>query len=367
MSKIQELNQPIILYGAGYCGAMFLTLLRNINKEPVCFFDKNERKIGKDVFEIPVRKPAPWDTIGGEVEPLVIVCVLDNQRVYPVICTDLRKMGYHNIIHLFDLRENRELFQPLSYMIIYPEREKILKNKVTLDEVSALLCDSLSRQTLDAILDFLMCDSNTQIPAFSLQEQYWDYRIYKPIDNETCIDCGAFNGTVMEQFIAGNPQYIRYIAFEPDPANSSRIEDVCSRRNDGRIDVYGLALGDRHEEVYLKNFMNENSVIVPDGNIKAKCVCLDDYLDQFAPTLIKIDTEGWEKKILTGASRTIQQYKPLIAIAVYHHVEDFWELPLMIHQLLPEHKLYLRSYMNVSETILYAVPVNRMAECLESA
>jgi len=45
-------------------------------------------------------------------------------------------------------------------------------------------------------------------------------------------------------------------------------------------------------------------------------------------------------------------------VAVYHRNEDIFELPLLIRQLCPKYKLYLRHklYYPAWETNLYAVP-----------
>ncbi len=58
---------------------------------------------------------------------------------------------------------------------------------------------------------------------------------------------------------------------------------------------------------------------------------------------------------LVGARKTIQKYKPKLAISVYHKPEDILELPQYILDLVPDYKIALRHYSSIQEeTILYA-------------
>ena len=73
-------------------------------------------------------------------------------------------------------------------------------------------------------------------------------------------------------------------------------------------------------------------------------------------TFIKMDVEGSEKKALLGAKQIVSKYKPKLAICIYHKVEDFWEIPLLIKQLNPEYHIYIRNYEDrIDETVCYAI------------
>jgi hypothetical protein len=73
-------------------------------------------------------------------------------------------------------------------------------------------------------------------------------------------------------------------------------------------------------------------------------------------TLLKIDVEGFEMQVLEGATKLIQREHPKIAIAAYHHENDLIDLANKMMQLYPEYRLYLRSYLNFQEMVLYAIP-----------
>ena len=73
-------------------------------------------------------------------------------------------------------------------------------------------------------------------------------------------------------------------------------------------------------------------------------------------TFIKMDLEGSELRALMGAERIIRQYKPKLAISLYHKPEDIWELPLYILSLNSEYIFFIDHYsVATAETVLYAL------------
>lgn len=70
----------------------------------------------------------------------------------------------------------------------------------------------------------------------------------------------------------------------------------------------------------------------------------------------KMDIEGAEQKALEGAKNIIRAYRPKLAISIYHKADDFYKIPLCIHELVPEYQFYVRHYICFyADTVLYAV------------
>lgn len=73
-------------------------------------------------------------------------------------------------------------------------------------------------------------------------------------------------------------------------------------------------------------------------------------------TFIKMDIEGSELEALKGAKETIKQFKPKLAICVYHKKEDLLEIPQYILSLNPGYKLFLRNAASIpTDVVLYAL------------
>lgn len=87
------------------------------------------------------------------------------------------------------------------------------------------------------------------------------------------------------------------------------------------------------------------------------CIRLDDWCEanQVAPTFIKMDVEGAELDALKGCAKTIQCLKPKLAISIYHSLDQYWDIPLYIHDLVPEYKLFCRKNYRSGDVVIYAI------------
>lgn len=52
---------------------------------------------------------------------------------------------------------------------------------------------------------------------------------------------------------------------------------------------------------------------------------------------IKIDTEGYETKVLKGAKETIKKWKPVVAMSAYHNLNDKEDLPKIMKEICPDY------------------------------
>jgi hypothetical protein len=69
-----------------------------------------------------------------------------------------------------------------------------------------------------------------------------------------------------------------------------------------------------------------------------------------------MDLEGAEVDALYGAKNTIIKNKPKLAISIYHTDEHLYQIPLLIHDWVPEYTLYIRHHSDYTpDTVLYAV------------
>jgi FkbM family methyltransferase len=73
--------------------------------------------------------------------------------------------------------------------------------------------------------------------------------------------------------------------------------------------------------------------------------------------LIKFDLEGGDQNAIRGSLETMKKYRPQLALSIYHEAPDFWEIPNMMIDNLPDYNFYLDTYsFERWETIFYGVP-----------
>lgn len=353
-------NRSVLLYGAGYLGITLLRGFRKIGILPVAFIDANSLKQHTTVEGLPVISPADIRELFGDV--FIVISMYRKDTLFTDIKKMLNDLGHDRVVHVLELRSCRKLMenQPLPVFI---DGSILIENTGAIEAMYDLLDDEISRDTLVSLLRFMFIDVNTPLKAFHINEQYFDYGVYKKMYNERFLDCGAFDGEVMEIFFRNvDFNFEKYVGFEPDPDNFLRLLRRISGMGEDlsdHITALNLALGDKAELLRFENFGQSNSAVSQNGNIEVRAVRLDDIPEAENPTFIKIDVEGYEKQVITGGLNIIRISRPVLAVAVYHKPCDLWQLPLWIHSLFPEYRIYLRSYMNLMETVCYAVPEER--------
>ncbi len=93
------------------------------------------------------------------------------------------------------------------------------------------------------------------------------------------------------------------------------------------------------------------------GTIEVECVRIDDKFYNEEPTYLKFDIEGAELDALSGAEKTIESYKPKLAVCIYHLPDDLWNIPLYLKRKYPFYKFYARTHQfDGLDFVLYAIP-----------
>ena len=180
------------------------------------------------------------------------------------------------------------------------------------------------------------------------------------------VDCGAFVGDTIEEFISQHDGvFHKIIAFEPESRNRLAMEKRVRRLNaewgfsPEQIAVYPYGLSDVSSVSYVRSHCESgifsSLVSTPDDKTEEiQTVALDDFLPE-GFTFLKADIESYEYKMLLGAQKTIRKYRPRLAICIYHNAVDFYSVPLLVKELCPDYRLTVRHHnIDVNDTMLYA-------------
>lgn len=138
-----------------------------------------------------------------------------------------------------------------------------------------------------------------------------------------CIDVGTKNGYLSLR-MSRLAHKGRTLGFEPDPGNYRQTLENLELNPTGNLAIRNTGLGDRPCEARMEMRSAGNSggnriANGGDAGAAVKIDRLDDVLAEigFGPvSLIKVDVEGYELKVLRGSERTLRSFKPLLFVEV---------------------------------------------------
>lgn len=197
----------------------------------------------------------------------------------------------------------------------------------------------------------------------SLDSEYYNTYV-QPEINDIIMDVG------ISDYIEPTHNFAKTIgkngkiyAFEPEPLCFQRAQEQFSQLPACQnIELIKLGLWDKKDKLFITENSGSSSVFYQTDDTTTKNICelttLDDFVEENNINkidFIKMDIEGAEPNALAGSVKTIEKFKPKLAICVYHHNPHLFELILFINSLDLGYEFYLDHHVLwFSETVLYA-------------
>lgn len=187
-------------------------------------------------------------------------------------------------------------------------------------------------------------------------DQYFQDDLIHFNEESVLVDCGAYTGDTLADFLRRGYPFHKYIAYELSRRNYEILAENMRVHGGGtgELVAYNCGVGARHEKIFYSDVVSASAIT--ETGIPGEIVRMSDHLKDERVTFIKMDIEGAERDALTGAAELIRRCRPDLAICVYHSISDLWEIPLMIHDIEPSYRLYMRHHTPlIYETVCYAV------------
>jgi FkbM family methyltransferase len=150
------------------------------------------------------------------------------------------------------------------------------------------------------------------------------------------VDAGAYVGAYT--VLAGGGVGARVIAFEPNPTTFSYLEkNVHLNKLNDLVKPLNYALGNEEGVLRFTDGLGTENFVCPnpgtEKTITVKATTLDKVLENQNPTLLKIDVEGFESKVIAGAGRTLS-HSSLQAIIIerYGNADRYGENEAELHK-----------------------------------
>ncbi|MCM1334665.1 MAG: FkbM family methyltransferase [Bacteroides sp.] len=353
--RLASTEKPIVLYGMGDGADKILAVMAEKGIRPAEFMASDEFVRGQSFHGYRVKKlaeiEAEYDDFFlvicfGSAIPEVMERIARLAERYETVAPDVPVVGGG----LFDG----------AYLTAHESEIK---------EVRALFADDRSREIFDALVYYRLTG---EISALKSAETAKDeaLALLKIGTREIYMDLGAYDGDTVEAFLRlTDKKFEKIYAVEPDRRNYSRMRRRLYSLGSGVFSHYNAAVTEEDGEVVLSRRANRGTAVVaenPPGDTpsqkreRTETVdgrSVDSILNGGRATLIKYDVEGSEAAALRGSAATIAKYKPRLIVSLYHRTEDLVALPLLVRELNPAYKLYLRHhpYIPAWDTNLYCI------------
>jgi FkbM family methyltransferase len=353
-------GRSLVLFGAGGIGRKTLRGLREVGIEPLAFTDNNTALWGTEVNGVPVIPPKEAAARYAQSAAFVVTiwCGEGQDRMRDRTGF-LRGLGCTHIVTFGQLFWK----YPGIYLPHYSAApaHQVHEQAAEVIEAAALWADDASRREYLSQLRWRLAFDFDGLADPVEHPIYFAPDLYSLNPEEVFIDCGAYDGDTVRDFLKlAKGSFRKIVAFEPDPASFRRLSQFVSTLPcKESIELHEAATGAAKGVVRFTGD-GTSAAYVGSGQLSVNCVTLDDALRDLTPTFIKMDIEGAEIDTIRGASRVIHDHGPVLAICSYHKQDHLWNIPRLIHSIRQDYRFYLRPHLiEVWDLVCYAVPGQR--------
>jgi len=357
-----DFANKIVLFGAGGMGRRALAGLRRVGISPLCFADNNPGSQGREIEGIPVLSPAEAANrfATSAVFVITVWSTFSKDRMQDRV-KQLRDLGCQRVVPAgIVFWKYPEEFLPFFPMDL---PHKVLPYSSEIRAALDLFEEPTSREEFIAQLRFRLMMDFDRMGSPKGADAYFQTGLFEMRPQEVFVDCGAFDGDTISDFLRiQGASFREIVAFEPDQVNLKKLEErlgKMEREFRERITVLPYALGAQRGIVVFPSVGSDQSKI-GEGTESVQLVTLDESVEQKCPSFIKFDIEGAELDALAGAKRTIERHRPILAVSAYHQQSHLWQIPILLAKACSDYKFYLRPHGAEGwDLVCYAVPNER--------
>ncbi len=192
-----------------------------------------------------------------------------------------------------------------------------------------------------------------------------DHGVIRAESYETLLDLGAYTGDTVRRYIEKCPNLKEIFAVEPDLRAYRKLSAYAETVGQPKINAVNAAAWERDEVLYFTSNAGRGSTLDAgdrsrrhgENDVPVTALSPDSVMNGHSVDFIKYDVEGAEKEALFGSKKIISEFSPDLLVSLYHRSEDIFSLPILVREMCPRHKLYLRRANGVPawDINLYAI------------
>jgi FkbM family methyltransferase len=358
---LRERNNRVVLFGSGNLGRQAASALRGIGIRPLAFADNNPALWGNQIDEIGVLPPLDAAALYGK-DSIFLVTIWNEFHWFSETERQLRDCGCDMIAPSVSLRWRFP--EALLPCLLNDLPNKLYREGDLVLTAAGIWADSESQAIYEGNIRLRALGELDGIPGRPVENTYLPTDLISFSDADCFVDCGATAGEMAQDLIRKRGElFSLFCAIEADNISFPRLKAYRESLSDSlkaKMRLYDCAVGASIGTVRFAHSGQTGSRISDEG-FPVSCYPIDELFAETPLTFIKMDVEGAEYDALRGAATVIQRDLPILAICVYHTQNDIWRIPLLVREMLPHHKLFLRAYEGDGfQTVMYAVPPERL-------
>lgn len=308
--------------------------------------DADPGKWGKKYEGIECIEPAKLK----DIEDLAVIIMLGNTLD---VEQKFIKGGVKTFVSAYELLLEMSIGQKFDF-----EKNEIL-------QVYDLLAEEKSKEIYVELLANRLAPQlkRKTYPELCSPLDYFNGEIFPVTDTECFVDCGAFDGDSIRNFLCTAHDFERIDAFEMEGKNFQRLEQyTASLDKEMQGKIVCRHQGVWHERAVL-SYGNEEkssgeaySMLKTSNQNQVTADRLDHILAGEKVTFIKMDIEGAELNALKGACGILKEQHSKLAVCLYHKLEDLWEIPMFVQSVSKNYRMGIRHHYayGFEGTVLYA-------------
>ena len=333
---------PIILYGTGNGADKILDEMERLSIKIQGIMASDDFVRGQIFRGFPVQRlseltqryPHPLIVVAfGSQRPEVLRHICDLSYQYQVLCPDVPVYGSELFNDVFFDRHENDIQRALSCW-----------------------ADAASRRVYENIIRFKLSGELHYLTAVFSEKDEVFREILRLHDHESYLDLGAYRGDTIDEFLHyTNGQYERITALEPDPKNYRKLREHTAALR--ACQCFRMGVWNINTDLAFAGSEGRGSSLQGNGKRLVPVTTIDTLFARRPLTYLKIDVEGAEEQALSGGQHVLRRDKPRLNLALYHRSEDLFKLPLLLKQINPDYRLYLRQHPHIPawDLNLYAV------------
>ncbi|MDR0680097.1 MAG: FkbM family methyltransferase [Puniceicoccales bacterium] len=339
-----------------------------------CVPSKKIRHRIKDYFSISKGKNEKTALIDDGFMPILGVLSMGDQQLLQEYFLTHNMPEKINILKAgLDETSQKNIDRYLFRMLLLPDNKISANYKINKIFFESLKTEEEKECTRKFIQEYLQYKKDIVLfkEEYNVDTFYFHHglrfqskELKKYIAGKDFIDAGAYVGDsalILNKYYA--PSHIW--SFEISEHNRKTYQQVAKLNNlpENKYTLVPMGVSDTKKTIYIDDSGHQGTTTLLSGGTKCELTDLDSFVEEnnLKVGFIKSDVEGSGLEALKGMKKTIRKDKPVLCLAIYHNLREFFDTKPMLEEIVGgEYKMIitqLHSFLEYQvEIVIFAYP-----------